>query len=62
MCIRDRVNDLLSPRTTRTQSLDGFEDVYSDIVHYIAYCTHRIWAEKGVGLIYTCLLYTSRCV
>lgn len=46
------VNDILTPRTVRTQSLDGFEDCYSDIVHYIAYCTHRIWAEKGVGLIY----------
>ncbi|MBY8826287.1 ester cyclase [Sphingomonas colocasiae] len=52
--VRQRpVNDLLSPRSVRTQSLDGFEDVYSDIVHYIAYCTHRIWAEKGVGLIYS---------
>lgn len=52
--VRQRpVNDLLSPRSIRTQSLDGFEDVYSDIVHYIAYCTHRIWAEKGVGLIYS---------
>jgi predicted ester cyclase len=47
------VNELLEPRSTRTQSLDGFEDVYSDIVHYIAYCTHRIWAEKGIGLIYS---------
>lgn len=52
--VRQRpVNELLAPRVQRTQSLDGFEDVYSDIVHYIAYCTHRIWAEKGVGLIYT---------
>lgn len=46
------VNDILIPRSRRTQSLDGFEECYSDIVHYIAYCTHRIWAEKGVGLIY----------
>ena len=52
--VRQRpINELLVPRGQRTQSLDGFEDVYSDIVHYIAYCTHRIWAEKGVGLIYT---------
>lgn len=52
--VRQRpVNELLSPRSYRSQPMDGFEDVYSDIVHYIAYCTHRIWAEKGVGLIYT---------
>lgn len=47
------VNDILVPRSTRTQSMNGFEPCYSDIVHYIAYCTHRIWAEKAVGLIYT---------
>ncbi len=47
------INAILSPRDYRTQPLDGFEDCYSDIVHYIAYCTHRIWAEKSVGLIYT---------
>ena len=46
------INEILVPRHARTQPLDGFEDCYSDIVHYIAYCTHRIWAEKGVGLIY----------
>src|SRR5947209_7426577 len=47
------VNDILVPHHERTQPLDGFDDCYSDIVHYIAYCTHRIWAEKGVGLIYS---------
>ena len=57
------INDLLLPRRDRRQSLDGYEDCYSDIVHYIAYSTHRIWAEKGVGLIYshydpTCLIHT----
>ena len=41
------------PRGYRVQPLEGFENCYSDIVHYIAYCTHRIWAEKGVGLIYS---------
>ena len=46
------VNDILVPRNYRSQPLEGFEPCYSDIVHYIAYCTHRIWAEKGVGLIY----------
>ncbi|MBP7339385.1 ester cyclase [Niveispirillum sp.] len=57
------INDLLSPRTERRQSLNGYQECYSDIVHYIAYCTHRIWAEKGIGLIYdhydpACLVHT----
>lgn len=47
------INDILQPRDWRAQPLDGFDDVYSDIVHYVAYCTHRIWAEKSIGLIYT---------
>ena len=47
------INDILQPRTERRQDLTGFDDCYSDIVHYIAYCTHRIWAEKAIGLIYT---------
>jgi predicted ester cyclase len=47
------INDLLVPRNVRIQPLEGFEDVYSDIVHYIAYATHRIWADKAVGLIYS---------
>lgn len=51
--VRQRpVNELLQPKANRNQPLDGFDDCYADIVHYIAYCTHRIWAEKGVGLIY----------
>ena len=47
------INEILQPRTERRQPLDGFDDCYSDIVHYIAYCTHRIWAERAIGLIYT---------
>ncbi len=47
------INAILQPRTERRQPLDGFDDCYSDIVHYIAYCTHRIWAERAIGLIYT---------
>lgn len=47
------INEILAPRDYRTQAMDGFEDCYSDITHYIAYCTHRIWAEKSIGLIYT---------
>ena len=35
------------------QKLEGFESCYTDIVDYIVRCTHRIWEEKGVGLIYS---------
>jgi predicted ester cyclase len=44
----------------RSQSLDGFDDIYTDIVDYIVRCTHKIWDERDVGLIYT--HYTHNCV
>jgi predicted ester cyclase len=44
----------------RVQSLRGFDDDYTDIVDYIVRCTHRIWDERDVGLIYT--HYTHNCV
>ena len=44
----------------RSQSLDGFDPIYTDIVDYIVRCTHRIWDERDVGLIYT--HYTHNCV
>ena len=44
----------------RTQSLRGFDPIYTDIVDYIVRCTHRIWDERDVGLIYT--HYTHNCV
>src|SRR5690348_16706783 len=44
----------------RGQSLDGFDDVYTDIVDYIVRCTHRIWDERDIGLIYS--HYTHNCV
>ena len=37
----------------RAHSLEGFDPIYTDIVDYIIRCTHRIWDEKNVGLIYT---------
>ena len=37
----------------RVQSMRGFDPVYTDIVDYIVRCTHRIWDERDVGLIYT---------
>ncbi len=44
----------------RVQSMRGFDDIYTDIVDYIVRCTHRIWDERDVGLIYT--HYTHNCV
>lgn len=37
----------------RTQDLKGFDPCYTDIVDYIVRCTHKIWEEKGVGVIYS---------
>ena len=37
----------------RRQPLDGFDTDYVDIVDYIVRCTHKIWEEKAIGLIYT---------
>ncbi|GAC1384607.1 MAG: ester cyclase [Herpetosiphon sp.] len=34
-------------------SMRGFDADYVDIVDYIVRCTHKIWEEHGVGLIYT---------
>ena len=42
------------------QSLRGFDDCYTDIVDYIVRCTHKIWDERDVGLIYS--HYTHNCV
>ncbi|MEZ5776983.1 MAG: ester cyclase [Paracoccaceae bacterium] len=44
----------------RAQSMQGFDPIYTDIVDYIIRCTHRIWDERDVGLIYT--HYTHNCV
>ena len=45
--------ECLAPGQERRQSLEGFEACYVDIVDYIIRCTHRIWEEHGVGLIYS---------
>jgi len=47
------IEKMLAPGQERTQSLKGFDDDYVDIVDYIIRCTHRIWEEHGVGLIYS---------
>ena len=49
---RDYV-DLAPTTRPRRQSLRGFDPIYTDLVDYIVRCTHRIWEEKAVGLIYT---------
>lgn len=35
------------------QPMRGFDEDYVDIVDYIVRCTHKIWEEGGVGLLYT---------
>ncbi|MCA0270586.1 MAG: ester cyclase [Proteobacteria bacterium] len=52
--------DLAPKDGKRTQSLQGFDDIYTDIVDYIVRCTHLIWDERDIGLIYT--HYTHNCV
>ena len=45
--------DLAPTDRPRGQSLEGFDDIYTDIVDYIIRCTHKIWDERDIGLIYT---------
>lgn len=46
--------------TGRRQPLAGYDEDYVDIVDYIVRCTHKIWEEKGIGLIYT--HYSHNCI
>ncbi|MDB5535439.1 MAG: ester cyclase [Devosia sp.] len=52
--------ELAPTNRARVQSMDGFDDIYTDIVDYIVRCTHKIWDERDIGLIYT--HYTHNCV
>ncbi len=52
--------DLVPTNRERVQPMRGFDPIYTDIVDYIIRCTHRIWDERDVGLIYT--HYTHDCV
>ena len=52
--------DLVPQDRKRVQPMQGFDPIYTDIVDYIIRCTHRIWDERDVGLIYT--HYTHNCV
>jgi predicted ester cyclase len=51
---------LMNPSPEHRQSLQGFDADYTDIVNYIVKCTHRIWEEGGVGLIYTHYLHNVK--
>jgi predicted ester cyclase len=46
------ISQIMMAGKERKQSLRGFDDDYVDIVDYIVKITHRIWEEKGIGLIY----------
>ena len=52
--------ELAPANRARSQSLEGFDPIYTDIVDYIVRCTHRIWDERDIGLIYS--HYTHNCV
>lgn len=52
--------DMFSKERSRNQSMKGFDPIYSDIVDYIIRCTHLIWDERDVGLIYS--HYTHNCI
>lgn len=52
--------DLAPTNRPRSQAMEGFDDIYTDIVDYIIRCTHKIWDERDIGLIYT--HYTHNCV
>ncbi len=50
---------LVPTERARAQSLRGFDPCYTDIVDYIVRCTHRIWDERDIGLIYTHYTHNS---
>jgi predicted ester cyclase len=48
------IGDIMSAANTgRRQPMQGFDEDYVDIVDYIIRCTHKIWEEKGIALIYS---------
>ncbi|GHA32899.1 ester cyclase [Devosia pacifica] len=57
---RHDFTDLVPENRPRVQSMKGFDECYTDIVDYIIRCTHKIWDERDIGLIYT--HYTHNCV
>jgi len=57
---RHDYTDLAPSARKRVQPMQGFDEIYTDIVDYIVRCTHRIWDERDIGLIYA--HYTHNCV
>ena len=58
------ISKLMNPGTEKRQSMRGFDDDYVDFVDYIVRCTHKIWEEHAIGLIYThynhnCIVHTA---
>ena len=51
--------DLVPTNRPRSQSLRGFDPCYTDIVDYIVRCTHKIWDERDIGLIYSHYTHNS---
>lgn len=51
--------DYINNPNPKKQSLDGFEDDFTNIVDYIVRTTRRIWKEKSIGLIYKCYSHGS---
>jgi predicted ester cyclase len=47
------ISVLMNPGSEKRQGMKGFDDDYVDIVDYIVRCTHKIWEEGAIGLIYT---------
>lgn len=47
------ISVLMNPGNEKRQDMTGFDDDYVDIVDYIVRCTHKIWEERNLGLIYT---------
>lgn len=56
---RPDISRLMGPGVEKRQSLRGFDPDYVDIVDYIVRCTHKIWEEGGIGLIYSHYLHNA---
>jgi len=48
----DVIDVMAAAGTGRLQSLEGFLPDYTDIVDYIIRCTHKMWEEGAIGLLY----------
>lgn len=61
LCVeRNDYADVAPVSKPRAHAMEGFDECYTDIVDYIVRCTHKIWDERDIGLIYT--HYTHNCV